>query len=241
MIAVRAQATPEPSTRASHARVPTLTTTPDTPAAKDDGPYRVLAEVGHGRRTGARPVSLDDIELNEALRELRHRGWITADDQGTDGSLFYWSGIRITIDGMRPIGPWPGQGFEWQPPDTERGLRVARSLVAEHQDKFGVRETRIRMAAISRYVTHRRVAHPGGEIYDLVPKYPDRLGESDQRMVESVMRAMWLGLFGMEVSRDPSALDWPREFWTRNRELAPCQVRADYERSPHGHNAGWAG
>jgi hypothetical protein len=39
MIAVRAQATPEPQTRAAHARVPTLTPEPDRPAAKTDGPY----------------------------------------------------------------------------------------------------------------------------------------------------------------------------------------------------------
>ncbi len=120
--------------------------------------------------------------------------------------------------------------FERNEPDMERGLAVGRSLVAEHTDKFGVRETRLRMAAISRYVTHGRIAHPGGEIYDLVPKYPGGLSESDQQAVESVMRAMWLGLVGMEVNEDPSVLDWPREFWTRNREVAPCQIHAEYDR-----------
>ena len=65
---------------------------------------------------------------------------------------------------------------------------------------------------------------------DLVPKYPGRLNESEQRQVESMMRAMWGALFGMEVDEDPSVLDWPREFWTRNRELAPCQIRGQYDR-----------
>ena len=65
---------------------------------------------------------------------------------------------------------------------------------------------------------------------DLVPKYPGRLNESEQRQVESMMRAMWGALFGMEVDEDPSVLDWPREFWTRNRELAPCQIRDQYDR-----------
>jgi hypothetical protein len=120
--------------------------------------------------------------------------------------------------------------LEGHEPDTQRGLEVARSLVAEHTDKFGVRETRLRMAAISRHVTHRRIRHPGGELMDMVPKYPGRLTESDQRTVESMIRAMWGALFGMEVDEDPSVLDWPREFWTRNRELAPCQVRDEYDR-----------
>jgi Glycosyl transferases group 1 len=39
MIAVPAEATPRRSTRAPHARVPTLTPTPDKPAAQDDGTY----------------------------------------------------------------------------------------------------------------------------------------------------------------------------------------------------------
>ena len=39
MIAVGAQANPEPSTRASHARVPTLTPEPDRPDAQTDRPY----------------------------------------------------------------------------------------------------------------------------------------------------------------------------------------------------------
>ena len=46
MIAVRAQATPEPPTRAAHARVPTLTPPPDRTAPKNDRPYG-LARQGY--------------------------------------------------------------------------------------------------------------------------------------------------------------------------------------------------
>src|SRR3954451_4347705 len=49
MIAVPAEAHPRRSTRAPHARVPTLTPEPDRPAAQDDGPYGLEVR-------GSRPV-----------------------------------------------------------------------------------------------------------------------------------------------------------------------------------------
>src|SRR3954471_22887398 len=57
MIAVRAQATPEPSTRASHARVPTLTPRPDRPAAQDDRPYGLA----HAAPARPGPASLANL------------------------------------------------------------------------------------------------------------------------------------------------------------------------------------
>lgn len=53
-------------------------------------------------------------------------------------------------------------------PDPEIGLPLLRSLIASHRDKSGVRETRLRMAAISRRVTHRKISHSGGGVFDLV-------------------------------------------------------------------------
>jgi hypothetical protein len=121
-------------------------------------------------------------------------------------------GHMFALDPTCPASWLYEDWLERNEPDTERGLEVARSLVADHTDKFGVRETRLRMAAISRLVTHQRISHPGGEAMDMVPKYPGRLNESEQRQVESMMRVMWGALFGIEVDGDPSVLDWPREF-----------------------------
>src|SRR3954451_8221072 len=50
MIAVPAEATPRRQTRASHARVPTLTPRPDRPAAQDDRPYGLGTPRGVGYR-----------------------------------------------------------------------------------------------------------------------------------------------------------------------------------------------
>jgi hypothetical protein len=109
--------------------------------------------------------------------------------------------------------------------DTDQGVRTARSLIADHTDKFGVRETRLRMAAIARRVKHRKFSHTGGGVMDLVPKYPGRLNASEQGQVESAIRAMWLGLFGADVELVASILDWPRDFWRWGRELVPCEIR----------------
>lgn len=111
-------------------------------------------------------------------------------------------------------------------PDPEVGLPLLRSLVADNVDKTGVGETRLRMAAISRAVTHRAFRHPGDGVFDLVPRYPRGLSQSEQRQVESSMRAMWLNFYGMEVETYPETLTWPREFWKRSREITPCQIPA---------------
>jgi Family of unknown function (DUF5677) len=113
-------------------------------------------------------------------------------------------------------------------PDPAVGIPMIRSLIADHTDKFGVQETRLRMAAFSRRVTHGKVSHPGTGVLALFPRYPHALNESEQRSVESVLRAMWLGLFGQEVAEYPDVLQWPRDFWRLNRELVTCQV--PYER-----------
>jgi hypothetical protein len=109
-------------------------------------------------------------------------------------------------------------------PDQEVGIPLLRSLIADNADKYGVRSTRLGMAAISRRVTHGRLTHPGTGVYKLIPKYPDGLTEDEQAQVESVMRAMWLASFGHEVDEEPQLLDWPHEFWRRSRELASCRM-----------------
>jgi hypothetical protein len=114
-------------------------------------------------------------------------------------------------------------------PDPEIGLSLLRSLVDSHRDKSGVRETRLRMAAISRKVTHRKFSHSGGGVFDLVPKYPTGLTKAEQGQVESAMRAMWLNMLGMEAEKFPEVLAWPRDFWKRSRELTPCKVSVEQE------------
>jgi hypothetical protein len=113
--------------------------------------------------------------------------------------------------------------LEHADPDPAVGLPLLRTVIDENADKAGVRSTRLRMAAISRLVTHQKITHSGDAVMQLVPKYPHRLSEQDQRAVESGVRAMWGTLFSIESERDPSALHWAREFWQRSRELTPCK------------------
>jgi len=47
--------------------------------------------------------------------------------------------------------------------------------------------------------------------------------------VESILRAIWLNLFGQEATEHPGVLGWPREFWRRNRELVPSLIHLETE------------
>jgi hypothetical protein len=128
--------------------------------------------------------------------------------------------------GLYPTCPASWLYADWlerNDPDPDVGLPLLRTLVGDFADKAGVRSTRLRMAAISRLVTHRKISHSGDSVMQMVPKYPNGLNKQDQGVVESVMRAMWGSLFGMEVEQDSSTLDWARAFWRRSRELTPCE------------------
>lgn len=109
-------------------------------------------------------------------------------------------------------------------PETEVGLELLRSLIADNADKASVRSTRLRMAAFARHVKHNAFVHNGKGVNELIPKYPDGLTSDEQRGVESAIRAMWLSFFGLELEKRPYLLDWPREFWCRSRELVGCKV-----------------
>jgi hypothetical protein len=117
-----------------------------------------------------------------------------------------------------------GDWLEAHEPDPGVGIPLVRSLVQDHTDKGGVRETRLRMAAIARNVVHRRIRHDGTETMSLVPRYPGGLSASEQGQVESVMRAMWGAMRAMDAEHDPQIAEWPRDFWRRNREMVPCSI-----------------
>jgi hypothetical protein len=54
-------------------------------------------------------------EIDEALRELRRRGWLRGERQEGDGSIAWWSNIRPTVHGLRELGEWPAEGEEHLP------------------------------------------------------------------------------------------------------------------------------
>ena len=132
------------------------------------------------------------------------------------------------------LGLYPGCPARWlyagwlerNEPNPEIGVALMRSLVEDNRDKSGVRETRLRMAAISRAVIRGKLQD--ADILELGPKYPNRLSPSEQSRLESKMRASRMSFAGMEAVKYPPN-DWPGEFWRRSRELAPCQVRIERE------------
>ncbi|MCA1708338.1 MAG: DUF5677 domain-containing protein, partial [Actinobacteria bacterium] len=141
-------------------------------------------------------------------------------------------GVFGHVIGLYPTCPARWLYADWlgeHEPDPEQGLPLVRQLVGEHTDKGGVNETRLRMAAFSRRVTHGKMSYPGTGVFKLFPKYPNGLNTQEQRQVESVLRGIWMSFFGQEAETYPDVLRWPRDFWARNRELASCDIPFDRE------------
>lgn len=116
--------------------------------------------------------------------------------------------------------------FKRHEPNPEIGVPLMRSLVEDNRDKSGVRETRLRIAAISRAVKRGKLRDP--DVLEMGPKYPGRLSPTEQSRFESHMRAAWMSFAGMESVKYPPN-EWPQEFWRRSRELAPCRIRFQRE------------
>jgi hypothetical protein len=82
------------------------------------------------------------------------------------------------VIGLYPTCPASWLYADWlskHQADPEQGLPMVRTLVSQHTDKAGVYETRLRMAAFSRRVTHGKMSHPGTGVFELFPKYPGGL------------------------------------------------------------------
>jgi len=50
--------------------------------------------------------------VNDVLLEAERRGWIVGQRDEGDGSIAWWSTLRLTVDGLRGLGDWPPAGRE---------------------------------------------------------------------------------------------------------------------------------
>lgn len=56
---------------------------------------------------------LSGRDLDDALLEGTGSGLVTGDRGEGDGSIAWWSRLRLTVAGMRTLGQWPPAGREW--------------------------------------------------------------------------------------------------------------------------------
>jgi hypothetical protein len=96
----------------------------------DDIAFRVLsALVDHDSRSVidvvfAQPAELVAAigrELDDALLDARRRGLIVGERGEGDGSVGWWSTVRLTPAGLRTLGQWPPTGREWSPGAWDQG------------------------------------------------------------------------------------------------------------------------
>lgn len=114
--------------------------------------------------------------------------------------------------------------FEGHEVEPEVGVPLVRSLVTDHTDKSGVRESRLRIFTLVRQIQQGKLKFGADSSLTLLPCYPHRLSVDEQRMIESSMRAAWAGFLGVEHARGVDPSPWPKEFWRRGLELTHCKT-----------------
>jgi hypothetical protein len=67
--------------------------------------------------------------VNDVLLEAERRGWIVGQRDEGDGSIAWWSTLRLTVDGLRGLGDWPPAGREHELGVWDDGHWGARPLL----------------------------------------------------------------------------------------------------------------
>jgi hypothetical protein len=65
--------------------------------------------------------SLDTREVDQLLREAEHRGLLDGERAEGDGSISWWTGVDLTVAGLRQLGQWPPLGGEHLPGPWDGG------------------------------------------------------------------------------------------------------------------------
>jgi hypothetical protein len=75
-------------------------------------------------------------DVDDALREAQREGLIEGERGEGDGSLAWWSMVRLTDAGLRLLGQWPPAGREFEPGGWDAGYwgRRARPLLEQLRD-----------------------------------------------------------------------------------------------------------
>jgi len=78
-----------------------------------------------------------DRAVDDVLLEAERRGWIVGQRDEGDGSIAWWSTLRVTVDGLRGLGDWPPAGREHEPgvwDDGHWGRRARPLLESLHAE-----------------------------------------------------------------------------------------------------------
>jgi len=108
-----------------------------------------------------------------------------------------------------------------RPLDTESELLGLRDLVVSLlPGKHGI-VGRLRVFPFSRLVNHRRVSIRSKETLQAMARYPHKCTPDERDLVESTSRHAVNAHY--TTTRNLQSRDWPKQFWRRNYELAPCK------------------
>jgi hypothetical protein len=77
--------------------------------------------------------SISSKEADLGLQEAQHQGLIEGQRGEGDGSISWWSNVRLTVEGLRRLGEWPPAGGEHLPGPWDKGVwgQVDRPLLVE--------------------------------------------------------------------------------------------------------------
>lgn len=107
--------------------------------------------------------------------------------------------------------------------DPEAEFAVLRRLVLQLLPGRGDTAGHLRVLPITRLAKHGKIHLPRGrdftgELVDAFARYPDQCTDDEKRYVESICRAIAVGLMG-----DYAPFGWSQYFWRHNYDLAVCR------------------
>lgn len=66
-------------------------------------------------------------EVHDVLLDAKRRGLIVGEPGEGDGSVAWWSMVRLTVAGLQWLGQWPPRGREWEPGLWDGGFWGSRA------------------------------------------------------------------------------------------------------------------
>lgn len=157
-----------------------------------------------------------DLERAEVLDELRSLGiYAAVAPEGLAHALAAYP----DAPGLWLIEPQLSAGFTPSLEEAEKHLWETFRLGGDSHQQLATHAIYLWLRGL---LLMRRISFAPDPVYtDILPRYPNGVTESESRIAETTLRAMYLSIVAAG-NETPESLDWCKRFWRANRALFEC-------------------